>query len=48
MQASAVVAPGLSSTDSIVTAHGFSCSRECGVIPDPGSNVCPLHWQADS
>ena len=48
MQALVVVGPKLLSTDSIVMALGFSCSRECGVIPDPGSNVCPLHWQADS
>ena len=21
---------------------------ECGILPDQGSNPCPLHWQADS
>ena len=23
-------------------------SWACGILPDQGSNVCPLHWQADS
>ena len=33
---------------SIVVAHGPSCSVACGILPDQGSNPCPLHWQADS
>ena len=33
---------------SVVVAHGPSCSVACGIFPDPGSNPCPLHWQADS
>ena len=33
---------------SVVVAHGPSCSAACGIIPDQGSNPCPLHWQADS
>ena len=28
--------------------HGLSCSAACGIIPDQGSNPCPLHWQVDS
>ena len=24
------------------------CSAACGILPDQGSNPCPLHWQADS
>ena len=28
--------------------HGLSCSTACGIFPDQGSNLCPLHWQADS
>ena len=32
---------------SVVVAHGPSCSAACGVLPDQGSNPCPLHWQAD-
>ena len=28
-------------------AHGLSCSAACGIVPDQGSNPCPLHWQAD-
>ena len=33
---------------SVVVAHGPSCSTACGILPDQGSNLCPLHWQADS
>ena len=43
----------LRSTDSrragsVVVAHGPSCSAACGILPDQGSNPCPLHWQVDS
>ena len=34
--------------DSVVVAHGPSCSAACGIFPDQGSNPCLLHWQADS
>ena len=34
--------------DSVIVAHGPSCSTACGIFPDQGSNLCPLHWQADS
>ena len=33
---------------SVTMAHGPSCSTACGILPDQGSNPCPLHWQADS
>ena len=33
---------------SAVVAHGPSCSAACGILPDQGSNPCPLYWQADS
>ena len=33
---------------SVIVAHGPSCSAACGIFPDHGSNLCPLHWQADS
>ena len=33
---------------SVVVAHGASCSAACGILPDQGANLCPLHWQADS
>ena len=39
---------GLQSTGSVVVAHGLRCSAACGILPDQGSNPCPLHWQADS
>ena len=29
-------------------AHGPSRSAACGILPDQGLNLCPLHWQADS
>ena len=25
-----------------------SCPAACGIFPDQGSNLCPLHWQANS
>ena len=28
--------------------HGPHCSAARGILPDPGSNVCLLPWQADS
>ena len=33
---------------SAVVAHGPSCPVARGILPDQGSNLCPLHWQADS
>ena len=33
---------------SVIVAHGPSFSVACGIFPDQGSNLCPLHWQADS
>ena len=35
-------------TGSVIVAHGPSCSAACGILPDQGSNPCPLHWRADS
>ena len=35
-------------TGSAIVAHGPSRSTACGIFPDQGSNLCPLHWQADS
>ena len=45
---SVVVACGLQSAGSVVVAHGLSCSAACGIFPNWGSNLCPLHWQVDS
>ena len=45
---SVAVARGLQSAGSVAVAHGPSCSVACGILPDQGSNPCPLHWQADS
>ena len=33
---------------SVIVAHGPTCSTACGIFPAQGSNLCPLHWQADS
>ena len=33
---------------SVAVAHRPSCSAACGILPDQGSNLCPLHWQADA
>ena len=33
---------------SVIVAHGPICSAACGIFPDQGSNLCPLHRQADS
>ena len=30
---------------SAVVVHRFSCPLACGVFPDGGLNLCPLHWQ---
>ena len=38
----------LRSTGSATVAHGPSRSAACGIFPDQGSNLCSLHWQADS
>ena len=40
--------PGLQRAGSIVLVHRLSCSVARGIFPDPGSNPCLLHWQADS
>ncbi|XDA88475.1 hypothetical protein R6Z07M_018117 [Ovis aries] len=31
-----------------VVAHWFSCTVAYGIFPDVESNLCPMHWQADS
>ena len=41
-------AQALDCAHSVVVAQGLSCSKACGVIRDQGSNLWPLHWQADS
>ena len=53
--ASVVVARGLSSCglqapERRLSSCGarLSCSAACGILPDQGSNPCPLNWQADS
>ena len=33
---------------SAAMAHGPSRSAACGILPDRGTNPCPLHRQADS
>ena len=36
-----------SESNSIASVHRLSRSTACGIFPDQGSNLCPLHWQAD-
>ena len=48
VRASVVVARGLWSTGLVVVVHGLCCSTACGIFPDQGLNLLPLHWQADS
>ena len=45
---SVVAALGLKSIGLVVVEHGLSGSMACGVFPDQGSNLCPLHCKADS
>ena len=56
MWASVVTAHGLSSyglralehTPVVFVVHGLKYFVACGILPDQGSNPCPLHWQEDS
>ena len=48
MLASVVTVCGLRSEGSVVVTHGLSCPAACVIFLDQGSNLCPLHWQADS
>ena len=48
LRAPVVVVCGLQSAGSVVVAHGLSCSAACGIFPNQGLNLCPLHWQVDS
>ena len=45
---SVVVAHSLQSTGSVVVAHGLTCSAACGIFPDQGLSLSPLHWKVDS
>ena len=42
------VAEALGRGDSVVVPLGLSCPKACGILPNQGSNRCPLHWQLDS
>ena len=33
---------------SVAVALALSCPEACGLFPGQGSNLRPLHWQADS
>ena len=46
-QASVVAALGLQSTGSVVVQR-LSCPVACEIFLNQGSNLCLLHWQADS
>ena len=38
--------PAVSS--STVVEYRLGCSGACGIFPNQGLNLCPMHWQADS
>ena len=43
-------AQALGTQTSVAAARGLrrcGCLVACGIFPDQGSNLCPLHWQAD-
>ena len=46
--ASCYGAQTLEHVGSVAVAHGLSCPTACGIFLDQVSNLCPLHWQADS
>ena len=45
---SLVAEGGLWGTVSVAVVHGLSCPGACGIFLDQGTNLCLLHWQADS
>ena len=46
---SLVAARGLwSAWASVVVIHGLRCPVVRGILPEPGSSPCLLHWQPDS
>ena len=47
-KSSVAAAPGFQGTGSGVVAHGLSCSPACRIFLGQRSNLCLLHWQADS
>ena len=32
----------------LLLAEASLCPSACGIIPDLGSNLCPMYWQSDS
>ena len=44
---SVAVACRLWNTAPVVIMYELSCSSACGIFPDQGSNLCPLHWLVD-
>ena len=41
-------APPLACAGSVAVVPGLRCSTACRIFPDQVSNMCLLHWQADS
>ena len=41
-------AGGFSCCGAHALGHRLSCPEVCGLLPDQGSNPCPLHWHVDS
>ena len=42
------VARGLQSMGSVTVIQDLRCSVVCGIFSEQGSNLCSLHWHADS
>ena len=48
MHSLVIMVPSLVRTiGSVSVAHRLSCTPACGILPEQGSNPCPLHWQAE-
>ena len=43
-----VAALGLGCSNSQAGGHGLSCYAACSIFLDQGSDLCPLHWPANS
>ena len=39
---------GFQSAGSVIVVHGLTCPLACGIFPDQGSTLYPVHMQADS
>ena len=45
---SAVAAQRRYIAGSVAVMHGLNCPTPCGILPDQGLNLCPVHWHEGS